>query len=640
MAFITDYTQINAAGTAGDWTASGFDSPTLNDSAATTPIYIEAASCMWWPLKKGTTDGYVYDDVTVDIAGRLIVAWLNYPLADIANIPITELFLQVSSDTGLNSTNWSAWNALAQIVSPLNVPISGHTPVMAYPTNPDESAGTTVYTSIDSVGWRATTGGTADGKQGGFDMFFAIGWVGEHSETFTNTFFDDLYEESYDADGGGLPGTANRPLGVVSRSGDFFQFNVNIQLGDGTSDTANLVVDETGKTIFFSNVEPEHELGYVFVDPASTHEVRLSLTDCVHFWTSQQSTHEIFTDTTNATYFKITGCAFTNGGKVTLPSDTANRWVRSTKFDSCQAVTISDGEFTGNTVANGEAITVSGDADLTGTSVLTPVVAADAAGLVWNGNFDPDGNLDGMTFSKGTNAHHAIEFGTSSPLTMTLRGIDFSGFNATDAQNDSTFHVLRTSGTVTINAVGCTGNLSYKSAGATVVISVNPVTTLVNVKTRAGVNIQNARVLLRASAGPLPFEASVTIANAGTTATVTHTAHGLDDNDYVEIEGASLFANNGVFQITYINANSYSYTMASTPGSSPTGSITSTFVALTGLTDASGNISALRTFGADQPIAGKVRKSTATPFYKTSPVAGTISSTAGFTANVQMILDE
>ena len=69
---------------------------------------------------------------------------------------------------------------------------------------------------------------------------------------------------------------------------------------------------------------------------------------------------------------------------------------------------------------------------------------------------------------------------------------------------------------------------------------------------------------------------SVTIANIGSAATVTDNDHGLSTNDKVRIDGASHLANNGVHTITSTTLNTYTYTMGSAPGSSPTGTITST----------------------------------------------------------------
>jgi hypothetical protein len=97
-----------------------------------------------------------------------------------------------------------------------------------------------------------------------------------------------------------------------------------------------------------------------------------------------------------------------------------------------------------------------------------------------------------MDFSQGANAHHAIEFGITSPLTMTLKNIDFTGFSASNNVNNSTFHVKRTSGTVTINIVDCTGVFGYRTDGATVVIAQSYSLTLTNVPSGVQVTIVNS----------------------------------------------------------------------------------------------------------------------------------------------------
>lgn len=58
------------------------------------------------------------------------------------------------------------------------------------------------------------------------------------------------------------------------------------------------------------------------------------------------------------------------------------------------------------------------------------------------------------------------------------------------------------------------------------------------------------------------------------------------------------------------------------------------------LTNASGQVSDTRSLGSNQPILGRVRKSTTSPFYKTTSVVGTIDSNAGLSLTVQMISDE
>jgi hypothetical protein len=330
------------------------------------------------------------------------------------------------------------------------------------------------------------------------------------------------------------------------------------------------------------------------------------------------------------------------------------RWITNANadlnMDSCQFFDMGIFTFGGtaseflNCVWNAcKLITVAGG-KLNGSKIIESTVAADASAINWNVATDPDGYLDNLTVSKGTNAHHAIEFGTSSPITMTMRGMTSVGFNASDGQNDSTFYVARTVGTVTINIIGGTGNFSYKSAGATVVIVPSAVNILVHAADTDGIDVQNARVFLKASddAGPFPFEETVTIVNSGTTATVTHTAHGMATNDYVNIDlsgsgsESSHWQNDGAFQITKINDNSYSYTMVSDPGSSPTGTIKATFVALTGLTDVNGDKSTSRVYSSNQNVEGWIRL---TPQYKTAKLFGTVSSTTGYSATGVLVDD-
>jgi len=281
-------------------------------------------------------------------------------------------------------------------------------------------------------------------------------------------------------------------------------------------------------------------------------------------------------------------------------------------------------------------------ADLRGSKVVGYTGSADTAAIVWDTNNETDTKLDNCTFEKGATANHAIQLGTTSPTTVTLRGITFTGYNASNGQNDSTILVSRTSGTVTINVVSCVGNVTYKSAGATVVISSNPVTASVTVKDTAvpPVAVQSARVLVLAySGGPMPYNVTVAITNSGTTATVAHTSHGMATNDKVQISGASHWQNNGVFVITKTSDNEYTYTLPSAPGSNPTGTIKATFAALEGLTDTNGQITMSRSFTSDQPVTGRARKSSGTPYLKTTEFTGSIKSASGMDLTIQLLPD-
>lgn len=283
-----------------------------------------------------------------------------------------------------------------------------------------------------------------------------------------------------------------------------------------------------------------------------------------------------------------------------------------------------------------------GGAVMTDCIIDSPSVAADSYGLGWNVATDPDGYLDGMEFIKGANAHHAINFGLTSPTTMTLRGMTFSGFNASDSQNDSALYFARTTGDVTVYLVGCSGNIKYKSAGCTVTFISDPVTISVTVQEADGTVIPSARVFLKAAndTGPFPYQESVSISNSGTTATVTHTGHGLATNDKVLIEGASLWQNNGIFSITKTSDNAYTYTLPEAPGSSPTGTITSTFVALHDVTGVGGTVSASRVYPSDQPVIGWARKSSSAPYWKEGPLGGTVDSLTGIPLTAILSPDE
>ena len=282
---------------------------------------------------------------------------------------------------------------------------------------------------------------------------------------------------------------------------------------------------------------------------------------------------------------------------------------------------------------------------LTNSKVLTPTVAADTSAIIWNAAVNLDGKIDGMTFSKGTNAHHAIELGVSSPNNLTIRNVTFSGFNASDQQNDSVLHLLDkgSNTTWTIGCVGCTGTVSYKKvrSGDAVNITQGVALTVHVQDAITGTAIVGAAVMVKAaSGGPKPYQASVSIVQSGGVATVTHNTHGLVSNDYVIIEGCTEGEYNGGWKITKTGENTYTYVLVGSPSSPATGTPVSTFAPIYNITDGSGNISDTRTYTGNQPISGRVRKGTGAPYYKTMPISGTISSSAGLAITVNMISDD
>jgi hypothetical protein len=224
---------------------------------------------------------------------------------------------------------------------------------------------------------------------------------------------------------------------------------------------------------------------------------------------------------------------------------------------------------------------------------------------------------------------------------LTTNGTDthllYSGFAA----------IVNTSnGSVTINVSGGGTSPSIRNVGtSTTTVVLNPVTTLVTVRDNDGVVLQDARVYLKAAdgTGPLPYQDSVTASrDAGTTVTVTHTSHGMETNDKVSIKGITNATedNNGVRSITVTDANTYTFTSSGSGTLTYTGTITSTWVCIEELTNASGNASRTKSYASNQPVDGWIRKSTTSPRFKSFPVSGTINSADGLTINVQMILDE
>ena len=315
--------------------------------------------------------------------------------------------------------------------------------------------------------------------------------------------------------------------------------------------------------------------------------------------------------------------------------------ISKTTLNGLRLLTLNS-KVTGNNCIFGNTgqITAAG-ADLDGSTFAGYEGSSNTSALVWDVNTDVDGKLNNTTFTKGTAATHAIEFGTTSPTSMTLRGITFSGYNASNNQNDSAIHIKRTTGDVTLSIVGGTSP-SYRTDGANVILVIDPVTIAINVKDIVdSSNVLNARVLITASdgTGPMPYQKSTTVTRSGATATATCTAHGLLTNDYAVIKGANQQEYNGVFQVTNLTDDPFSYAVSGTPDTPATGTITTTGAPLYGLTNSSGNLSTTRSFGSNQPVTGRIRRATTGTLYKTGVVSGTINSSSGFSANVQLIRD-
>ncbi len=244
--------------------------------------------------------------------------------------------------------------------------------------------------------------------------------------------------------------------------------------------------------------------------------------------------------------------------------------------------------------------------------------AADSALLITASNemsiIKIDSFIDNITGTTGS-AGHSIELTATG--SHAFDNISFSGgggtqgSNLTPASGSTTADVYNNSGgAITINVSNSGDTPSVRNAAGSTTTVVNAVTIKFTVKDAAGDAIEGANVLVEAdTGGALPADDTVTITSASTTATVTHTAHGLATGDKVIIRDAVEDEYNGLQTITVTDANTYTYTITATT-SPATGTIGSTAWIMNGLTDSNGVLEKTDfNYGSAQPIRGRVRKS-------------------------------
>jgi hypothetical protein len=156
-----------------------------------------------------------------------------------------------------------------------------------------------------------------------------------------------------------------------------------------------------------------------------------------------------------------------------------------------------------------------------------------------------------------------------------------------------------------------------------------------------GLGVSGARVYIEADDnGPLPYQESVAITRSGATATVTHASHGLSSGSKIKVKGAAEIEYNGIYTISIIDSNSYSYTVSGTPATPATGSPIVTAVIINETTDINGVVSDTSfPYIGDQPIIGRARKADTSPLYQSNIIAGTITS-SGLDSLVFLIRDD
>lgn len=230
-------------------------------------------------------------------------------------------------------------------------------------------------------------------------------------------------------------------------------------------------------------------------------------------------------------------------------------------------------------------------------------------------------------------------------------GTDISAIRHTDGTSRTYFDLLfagntndvflnHASADLTINKDGTANPTTSRSSGSGSVTFVGSVNIKITVKDTDGNAVVGARVFMEAgSTGSAPFQDSVTIVSTGTTATATHTTHGLVDGQFIVIRGANEQAYNGFFTITNSTANDYDYTMLSDPVDTATGTIIATQGFMNEDTIGGGVAEESFNAGATQSYTGRVREATTSPLFKLATFSGTDIS-GGIDLPVQVIGDE
>ena len=252
--------------------------------------------------------------------------------------------------------------------------------------------------------------------------------------------------------------------------------------------------------------------------------------------------------------------------------------------------------------------------------------------MLWNSLNDCDSSNFLGNIHDDLNVH-AIQHDTAT--TVTYYDLLFSG-------NGYDVHFTPASGDLTVNKNGTSNPSTDDTEGSGSVSFVGTVNLKVTVKDPEGTVISGARVLLEAyTGGSDPYLASVTISQTGGTATVSHTGHGLSTGEMVNIRGANEPEYNGAGKvITYVSANSYTYSVDAGASSPATGTITATQCYISETTDGSGIAEESYKYGSTQPAQLRVVKSDGSPVYYTDVTQTVPDVSGGLNLPVQMGIDE
>jgi len=294
-------------------------------------------------------------------------------------------------------------------------------------------------------------------------------------------------------------------------------------------------------------------------DPTSTNDTYInSDTETFLFGDRRQSANNYYRfncsgNATGTTDVNFDSCIFNNAlsGSMDFSDANVTADVRLSTLIGWDQGILTGGSgnvWTGNIYSGCGLLTTTG-ANISGGTFTGFTGIADDSQVFWNSTTNPGANLDNCSFTmvSGT-ATHAIEFPTGFTTgTIDLTGINFSGYNAANAANDSVLNFLGTTGSVTVNVSGGSGTVSYKTAGTTITV-VNAVTvTLTGLRDNTEVRVMQS--------------GSNTVELAGTESATAGTA---DDRSFAFSIAASTSVDIYIVNVTYENIEIEGYVI---PGS-------------------------------------------------------------------------
>jgi len=462
-------------------------------------------------------------------------------------------------------------------------------------TGTTPTSGTVSKSSITRIGIRINTSSKPRNITNGWYDYWTYGdgytvTGGSSSDPIT---WEDIANADTDI--------TNTAYNIVSKRAGIYAVTGKVTIGDGTNTT---YFDDSDIVVFQDLPVNSSLYKIVFYDDASN-VTNIDINGGVYSCAGTQR-FTLDASNTDLNSFSLKGKQISRLDGATFVS---GQTIQNCVFDDCLQVDPGTSTFELNTFSNSTA---------TDGAVLFP---------------SSDANIKDLQF---INCDNGVEYDSNSDSTSP----SFDNFQFDDESGN--YDVNNTSGSAVSISLN-NGSNANSYTGSSVTFIGASVTVAVNVADLdSGADITGARVLIEVTDDTnFPYQDSVSITGSGTTATVTHTSHGLSTNDTVVIRGANEDEYNGVYTITVTDANTYTYTTSETIGTTPaTGTIEATFVIIHDTTDSSGDVSDTRVYANDQPFKGRVRKSSSSPYYKSFPFTGTVDSANGFNLNVSLVKDE